>query len=896
MPFFRRRVPAHPDPLWRRYLRFLGPDVDADVDDELRFHLDMSAADLERRGHSRDEAERLALERFGELGEVRRWMGKHDRQRERRRGRGDTMDAVVSDLRYAVRRLRRQGGFTLTVILVLGLGIGAATAMFSAVDAALLRPLPFQRDDRLVTLARISVPVREFSGPQRSAEITDARAMRSLFTHVAAYAPGGLNLTDVNAPLRLKVALVTTDLFATLGVSTARGRGFTAEEGVPDGPRAAVLSDGLWRRQFGSDTTVLGRDIRLNDVPYRIVGVMPRNFRFPQETDVWLPLTVPSTIGQYEAFRGWMPTTIVARLATGVTTNRAESGVATLIRTLQSAGERAQPLERPIVKPLRDALVGERRTALLVLMGATALVLLLACVNVTNLMLSRTLTQRRELAVRAALGAGRGRLLQQLLTESVVLAMAGGIVGVTLAYGGVGTLAMLMPPDLSGTALARVDARVLAFSTVTALLAGLVAGFWPALRGSRTIPGETTNGGVLGGAPDRDGAWARRTFVVAEIALALVLTVGAGLMLHSLRALLTTDAGVRPQSVATLELTLPSASYPSGADQRRFFEDVVARIRAVPGVRQAAVVNELPLRGKPSIAVTVEAEGRRNAPGTEPLFAQLLQTTPGYFETLGIPLLRGRTFAEPMDSTRPLEVIVNESLARRLWPGEEAVGKRLMSVFRGSPPLVVGVVGDVRGVSLESQRSPQMYFSLVGTPAANAALLARGDLKPRMLAMRMRDAVRSVDPALAVYNVRPMTEVIAGAIAPRRANTALITLFGAVALGLAAVGVYGVIAYGVSRRTREIGIRVALGAQPTDVVGLVAREGITLAVIGIAAGLTGAWAARRSLAGLMYGVTPDDPIAYGGAAAVLLTVALVATLLPALQALRVDPVTAIRTE
>jgi putative ABC transport system permease protein len=454
MPPFRR-APRVPAPLWRRYLRFWRPDVDADVDDELRFHLEMCAEDLERRGHPRAEAERLAHERFGQVGEVRRWLRHHDRRRQRREERTDAMDALALDFRYALRRLGQQRGFTLAVVLVLALGIGAATAMFSAVDAALLRPLPFQRDDRLVVLDGVHIPVREFGGPQRSA-------------HVAAYAPGGLNLSDASAPVRLRIALVTPDLFPTLGVRVARGRGFTAAEGVPDGPRVAVLSDGLWRRHFGGDPAILGRDVRLNGVPYRVVGVMPAGFRFPQETEVWLPLTVPGTIGQFEAFRGWMPTTIIARLAPGVTAARAEAAVTTLVRRFQPPERRAKPLDGPLVQPLRDVLVGTRRTALLVLMGATALVLLVACANVTNLLLSRAVARRGELALRSALGARRGRIVRQLLVESLVLALAGGALGVALAFAGVGALSSLMPPGLAGAAPARVDARVLAFSLAAA--------------------------------------------------------------------------------------------------------------------------------------------------------------------------------------------------------------------------------------------------------------------------------------------------------------------------------------------------------------------------------------------------------------------------------------------
>lgn len=899
MWFFRHHRSPHPVPLWRRYRAFFRPNVAADVDDELRFHLEMRIADFERRGHSREEAERLARQRFGEVEAVREWLTRHDGQHQRHEVRLEIMDSLTQDVRYATRRLRQRPGFALTVILVLGLGIGAATTMFSAVDAALLRPLPFQRDDRLVVVHGAMIPVRESTSARRSVEIDDIRAMRGSFSRVAAYAPGGMNLSDPIAPRRLDVALVTPDLFSTLGMTPAVGRGFSADEGKPDGPHVAIISDGLWRQHFGGAAAIIGRDVRLNDVPYQVVGVMPPGFGFPEKTEVWLPLTVPTSWAQYEAFRGWMPTTVVARLAAGATTKSADAAVTTLFRQRQAAEQRHEPINGvgAAVQPLRDALVEERRTPLLVLMGATTLVLLVACANVANLLLSRALAQRGELALRAALGASRGRIVRQLLVESLLLALSGGAAGIALAYAGVRVLGAIMPPQLAGAAPAQVDLRVLAFSLAVALLTGLVSGVWPALRASRADANDTIRRNAPTGSTGREGTWTRRTFVVTELAFALMLAVGAGLMLRSLGALLATDTGVRPASVATLELTLPRAAYLTATARRQFFDEVAARIRELPGVTDVAAVNELPLRGSGNILLSVVAEGRTVSPDAEGVFAQPLYTTPSYFATLGIPLRRGRTFSVPYDSARPPEVIVNETMARKLWPGEDAIGKRIKGLFPGTPsPVVVGVVGDVRPVSLESERQAQMYYDLASMPPSNAALLARGTLPPEVMATRLREAVRAVDPAQAVYNVRPMTEVISGAIAPRRTNTTLLTLFGIVAVGLAAMGVYGVIAYGVTRRSKEIGIRMALGAQAGNIVALFAREGIILAVLGIALGAAGAWALRRVVASLLYGVSVDDPLAFGGAAVALLLIALVATLLPARAALKVDPARTIRVE
>ncbi|HEX5830851.1 MAG TPA: ABC transporter permease, partial [Gemmatimonadaceae bacterium] len=706
-------------PDWRRYLRFRGADVEADIDDELRFHLDMRAAELEAHGLSPDEACRAAHARFGDVGRVRSWLRAHDRQRLRRAGRAESMDALLLDLRYAVRTLRQRPAFTASVVLVLALGIGAATAMFSAVDAALLRPLPFQRDDRLVTLHGINIPLRESVNTKHMPDIGDARAMPDVFTHVAAYAPGGLNLAGAGEPVRTRVALVTTDFFATLGVRVAQGRGFTAEEGTPDGPRVAILSDGLWRRQFGADPGVVGRDVRLNEVTHRVVGIMPPDFVFPEDTDLWLPLTVPTTFRRWEAFRQYMPDRVVARLAPDVTRAQAGDRIEALIRRYQSPDRAARPLERSPVQPFRDVLVGKRRTALLVLMGATTLVLLVACANVTNLLLARAATRQGEMALRAALG--------------------GALLGVSIAHASLGALSALLPSTLAPTAPLRVDLRVLGFTTVVALVTGLGFGLWPALGASRADASETMKGsGVVGGVTMRSGAHARGVFVVAELALALVLAVGAGLMLRSLQALLAADVGVRPERVATLELSLARQTYGGPEQRRRFFDDVLARLRAAPDVEAAALVTQLPLRGG-GVALSVAAEGRPRRDGDPPRMAEDISVSADYFRAVGIPLVRGRTFAATPDSSGAREVIVNQRLARLLWPGEDPIGRRLVVTSTDTLP-VVGIVGDVRAWSLE-ELQPQMYRPIAVVQQPNVALLARGAAEPGVLARWLLDAV-----------------------------------------------------------------------------------------------------------------------------------------------------------
>lgn len=882
---------THDEPRWRRYLRFWGPDVEADVEDELRFHLEQATADLVALGHPPDEALQLARARFGDVGRVRRWLHTHDRRRLRRHARIDSMDALLLDLRYALRKLRQQPAFSLSVVLVLALGIGAATTMFSAVDAALLRPLPFQHDDRLVVLDGVGIPHAD-----RRADnfyIDDARAMRDVFSSVAAYAPGGLNLAGGGLPARTRVTLVTPNLFTTLGVQPARGRGFTADEGTLEGPRVAILSDGLWRRQFGGDPGVIGREVRLNEVPHHIVGVMPPRFAFPEDTELWLAMPVPMDFTRWEPFRQYLPSRVIARLAPGATAEQAAGRVHAALQARK--GPEFDAPAAGFARPFRDVLVGSRRTALLVLMGATALVLLVACANATNLLLARAAARRPEIALRAALGASRLRIVRQLLVESMTLALAGAALGVALAYASLGALGTLMPKSLAGTVPASVDLRVLGFALALAVGTGLVFGLWPAVGASRADPNETIKS-AGGSAVSREGARLRRAFVVAELALALTLAVGAGLMLRSFGALVDTDAGVRPEGVATLELSLAQTRYATAASRTQFVADLVDRLQATPGVTSAAVLNELPLRGAGGVAFLVYAEGREptGGDGGERVIAQEMVVTDDYFRTLGIPVVSGRAPRPAADSMAG-EVVVSESLARALWPGESPLGRRLETP-RPGPRTVVGVVGDVRITALDDDDpTPQMYVPLLEHGQTNLAVVARGTLPPAALGGLLRQAVHAVDPDQAVYNVRPMEEVIAGAIAPRRTNTLLITIFGVVAVALAAVGVYGVVAYGVARRAREIGIRVALGATSRDVLGLVLREGLVLAGAGLVLGLAGAWALRRVLGSLLYGVTPNDPTAFAGAAAVLV-VALAATLLPARQALRVDPARTMRVE
>ena len=878
----------------RRFLGFLRPTVEADIDDELRFHIDASARDLEAMGLSPEEARAEALRRFGDVASVESWLRSHDHHRIRREAWVTHMDTLLKDIQLGIRKLWQQPGFSLSIVLVLALGIGAATAMFSAVDAALLRPLPFQRDDRLVVVEQVNLPF-ELSRGSRSVMIDDARTLE-VFDGVAAYAPGGLNLGAGGTPIRINVGVVTPDLFAVLGVAPAAGRGFTDEEGTRAGAPVAIISDGVWRSHYGASRSAIGESVILNGKAYEIVGIMPPGFAFPRESAVWIPLRLPYGFADFEPFRQFMPSTNVARLAPGVTIEQARERVLALVRAAANPEQPFTFTGEDVVKPMRDVLVASRRTALLVLMGATALVLLVACANATNLLLSRAAVRRGEMALRAALGASRGRIVRQLVVESLLLALAGGVVGIALAWLAVGALGAVMPPSLAGLSPAQVDLRVLGFCLLASMATGVIFGLWPALGATRTDAAEVIRSGSVNLSMARQGARLRRVFVVAELAISLVLAVGAGLMLRSLQTILGNDPGIVPDNVATLELAINRETYRQSASRMAFLDAVLERVKRIPGVEAAAFVNELPLRGVGSVRLVVQRDG---VPLSDDMDANpwgLIQhVSPEYFRALRIPVLAGRLPNPARDSLATEEVALSRSLADRLFPGENPLGSRV-TIAGDMHRTVVGIVGDIRSRALDDSVVAAMYMPLAESPGLNLALVARGSMPTWELAGHLRDAVTAEDPQQAVYNVRPMREVIANALTPRRVSTILISGFSVVALALAAVGVYGVIAFGVTRRTREIGIRIALGARRGDVLRLVMREGLVLGAVGIALGLAGAWSLRRVVESMLYGVAPNDPIAFAAAAVVLLVMAVLASYIPSGRATRVDPVRAMRTE
>jgi predicted permease len=800
----------------------------------------------------------------------------------------------MKDLRYALRTFIGDPWFTVVAILTLALGIGANTAVYSAIDAAFFRSLPFPQADALVQVRGVTVPLdlprptapRGSPARTRIPDITDLVAMRDVFTRSAAYATGQLNLSTGPQPVRVEATFVTTEFFSTLRRDAARGRVFTAEETAPGGPNVVVLSGSLWQTQFGGDPAIVGKAITLNAERYEVVGVMPQDFHFPGRAQIWLPLAVPAPMSVMGAFRNFLPSQIVARLADGVHIDVAADRVRSLPRP-PAMDRPAQP-----VQPLQQSLVGDRARALAILMASAALVLLIACANVATLLLSRAAARRRELATLAVLGASRLQILRRLLVESLLLAVAGGALGLAVARWSLSTLTAITPPQLAGVASPQIDIRVLVFTLSVAFLTGLAFGMWPAIGTSRPDVIEALKSDSRGST--RAHHWLKHGLVVAEVTLACLLVIAAGLMIGSLRSLLAVDVGMRVDRVATARLTLPG-SYRTAAPIAQFVDSVLGRLRESPGVEHAAAINTLPLAQEQGILLSYAREGNAEAFGLEHSSPYLI-VSPGYFRTMGIRLVSGRDFDRTDGRMAPVAVI-NRTMAQDLWPGEDALGKRFLF---GGPVArtVIGIVEDARVADMSRDVGPQAYGPLGETGESYLAIVVRGmdGIEPAALLPLIRDAVRAADPDVPIYAAQSMEAVIGAAVTPRRTNTILLTAFGALALCLALIGVYGVLSYSVAQRTREMGIRMALGAEARAVLTLVIRQGLALVMLGIVLGVAGALATTRYLETMLFGLTPRDPVTFVTATTLFVLVALVACYVPARRATRIDPLAALRQE
>lgn len=795
------------------------------------------------------------------------------------------------DARFALRSLVRTPAFSIVAVLCLALGIGANAALFSVLNAVLLRPLPFIEPDRLVR-------IYETRGARGQGSVSvpnfrDWQEQSTGFEQLAAWQDGSLNLQGNAEPERVRAVWATPNLFSLLRARPLAGRTFAAGTDGPSSAPIAVVSEDLWRTRFGADPALVGRTVRLDGVPHTILGVMPRSFDFPaggETTEAWV-LFRPTE--QEAANRGSHFLAVVGRLKDGVSLEKATAQLVGVAARIEKEYPDQQTGRSVGVRPLREDLVGDVRPALLILFGAVAMVLLIACANMANLLLARAAVRRREVAVRLALGATRARLVRQFLVESLVLSLAGAAVGLLLARWGLAALTPLAESALPIFHEFPLDGRVFGFLLAIALLSGLAFGIVPALQSSRGDVRETLAEGGGKSTGSRRQQLFRSGLVVFEIAVSLVLLVGAGLLLRGFVALSGTEPGLKADHVLTAHLPLPAAQLPGATP--RLFRPLLEEVRSIPGVRSAAVVSMLPIQNAWTNSGFM-VEDRPPLLASQVPMAEIRTASPGFFQSLGIPLQRGRDFTEADGEKGPDVVIINATLARRHFPGEDPVGRRLL--LGTTPFTIVGVVGDVRQAGLDLDPLAEIYFpyGFDNGMLGDAVLVLRTAVPPGSLADELRAAVRKIDPTLPLYDVLGMEEVISRSLASRRLNLWLLAIFAGMALVLAATGLYGVISYLVAQRTREIGVRMALGAQTWDVIGLVMRQAAGLTGAGIGVGLAGALAFTSVLQSLLYRVSARDPLTYAALAALLALVALIATWLPAWRASRLDPLLAIRRE
>jgi putative ABC transport system permease protein len=879
-----------------RFPRRNAAQVAAEVEEELRFHLELVAAELADAGWPQEEARVEARRRFGDLEGTRAYCRALGVQKERRMQWRETLAELGQDLRFAGRQLWKSPGFTLVAVATLALGLGATTAIFSVVDGVVLRPLPFRAPERLVRPYFVSKEGNK-QAAFSVANFLDWRAGSHTVADAAAYHGGTLNLSGGGSePERLPAAWVSANFFQVVGIRPLAGRTFAPGEDDAKAPRVAVISEKLWRRRFGADPAILGRSLSLNGEPYSLVGILRQGMQLPGSAAVWVPFVFqPEDIKA----RGAVYFGTIARLAPGATLSQVRTETDVIGRRLALQFPKENEFRTMTVTPLQESMVGDVRKKLLLLLGAVGLVLLIACANVANLLLVRAAAREGEIAVRVALGAGRARIVRQLLTESLVLALAGGLAGVALAAWITRALIALGPRGIPRLEQIGLDGTTLLFALGITLLTGLLFGLAPALQTSRTDLGGVIREGTRG-SKGRAGTRARSVLVVVEMALAVVLLAGAGLLIRSFQRLQEVDPGFRPARVTTFNLELPESRYPNTSKLREVTAALLERLRALPGVDSVgAAVYGMPFSGGVNV-LDFTVAGRAPRPVGQSESMRVGTASPDYFKTLGIRIVRGRAF-DPRDRAgAPQVVVINETAVRQFFPGEEPLGKRIELGMRSDGVRqggeIVGIVADVKQDALEAKVDPQLFLPYDQLPMESVAFVVRSTADPRTVAAAVQGTVRAVDPDLPVYGLQPMTEVVAGATSQSRFYMLLLGGFAAIALVLAAVGIYGVTAYAVRQRTQEIGIRMALGASRDRVLRMVVGQGLTLAFAGAAAGLAGAFLATRGLRSLLYEVSASDPPTFVAVAAVLLAVAALASYLPARRAALTEPQLALKGE
>jgi len=885
--------------------------TDQELDEELRYHVERRTEENIAKGMTPQEARRAAMLAMG---------GVEKRKEECRETRKvNWLQNVAQDIRYGLRMLRKSPGFTVTAVLTIALGIGATTAIFSIVDATLLHPLPYPHPEQLVSVEddlpgvgaqSVGISVPEWQDFERS----------GIFQHVSPIGGGSVDLTGSSQPMRIFFAAVPPNYFALMGIKPQLGRSFNPEDHTPGFTLECLISDGLWKRAFGADPQVLGRSIRLDNDLYQIIGVMPAGYHDPgrtneeRNTEMWLATGfagAPAPLPQRNL--RILPNTI-ARIAPGLTVKTAQSRLDALVASLQKQFPVDYPEEsawRVRLEPLQETVVGNARQSLILLLGAVGLVLLIGCVNVANLLLARASARGREMAVRQALGAARKRLMSQLLVEGLLLSLVGGIAGLAILFCTKGLMVRLVPDSLPRLNNISISWSVLLFALAATFSAGVIFGLAPALHIGRPDLTAVFKQEGRGSTNSGEQARTRRVLVITEFALSLVLMIAAGLLLRSFADLLNVRPGFDPQNVMAVRTWLPVPNdpdtdiYGTTAQEAPFIRELIRRSKTMPGVEEAAVgdLAAIPLGHSRNDLnpYRMTLEGQEVQSEKAPL-VEVLEATPEYFHTLGMPLLRGRLFVEMDDEKAPPVAVINEAFARTYWPAGNPIGQHLqlnrMRGSRGNPPwtTVVGVIADARTESLAEESAPQIYLSLYQMHPKDLAIFLRGRLDPATTPVKLRREVQSINPELPVFGAQTLKEAVSVSLSERRFSMEMVGLFALTALLLAGLGIYGVISYIVSERRHEIGIRLALGAQNRNILRMVLRQGLGLAIAGAAVGLTCALIVSPLMAGLLYGVRPTDPLTFVGFALLLIGVALLACYIPARRAMKVDPIVALRYE
>jgi predicted permease len=867
--------------------------VEQELDEELRYHLERQIEENLGKGMTDREARNAALCAMGGI----------EQQKERCRDmrRVNFIEDLMQDLRYGLRVLAKSPVFTSIGVLTLALGIGANTAIFSVVNQLLLRPLPFRDAERLVMLWEVTPEGRHQNTTSR-ANFRAWREQSTAFEGMAAFSDQRLNLTGDREPEEVSVQMATPELFQVLGVEPLLGRTLNEDDGRARSA-GVVLGYGIWQRRLGGDPAIVGRPITLNGTPFDVVGVMPAGFQWHirsrsgtgKPAEMWIVLPMPkegsALLGRFIS--------VVARLKPDVSREQAEAEIKAIETRLGQDAPQYNKGYSAEALPLREQFVGNVRSALLILLGAVGFVLLIACANVANLMLARAAARRKEIALRTALGASRRRVVRQLLTESLLLALLGSLLGLGLAWWGLQALVAISPHDLVNLQGVSINLTVLAWTLVISLATGIIFGIAPALEATRLNLNEALNeGGKGAGGQGARSNRLRSVLVVTEVALALVLLVSAGLLVKSFARLRQIDTGFNPEHVLTMVVRLAGPKYREDPQVVGFFKQATERIGALPDVRSVGIVNYLPLYGGLGSTTGFTIAGRPEPPPGEEPTTNVRVSDAGYFSAIGIPLLQGRNFTDMEASQARHVIIISESLARQYFPGEDPLGKHIsVAMFDESNPTeIIGVVGDVRYDSLTDRAEPTVYFPHPELTYEFMTLVIRTDGDPAAVAPAVRSELREIDPSQPVSDVRTMGQVMADTLGRARFNTLLLSLFAGLATLLAAVGIFGVMNYSVTVRTREIGIRVALGAQRGQVLMLILRQGLLLTLIGIGVGLAGALAVTRVMSSLLFGVEATDPLTFAAIVVLLTVVSAIACYLPARRATRVDPVTALRYE